>query len=83
MNIEKVVAFLFKAKSCQTMALVCFIIFNQPIKRLNREINICQFHLTVTNQRYIIKVMMYISRLIQILDRKCQFHIFDNYIGDA
>ena len=45
--------FLKIAKNCQTMTLVCFNIFKEPIQFWKREINNCQYKLTVTNQRYI------------------------------
>ena len=40
LNIEKFVHFFKIAKICQTITLVCFITFKQPMKFLKREINI-------------------------------------------
>ena len=79
LNTEKVVHFFKIVKSCQNNHLGLFHYFQTPsdiFGKRNQHLSIPSY----CDQSEINKVIMYISRLIQIFDRKCQFHVFDNYL---
>ena len=74
LNIEKVVHFVLKESNNHLGLVHYFQTTNEIFGKRNQHLSIPSY----CEQSEINKVMMYISRLIQIMDRKCQFHVFDN-----
>ena len=77
LNIEKVVHFFENSQKLSNNNLGLFHFFqttNESFEKRNQHLSVSSY----CDQSEIYEVTMNISRLIQILDRKCQFHLFDN-----